>query len=202
MKTYIENKGTIIQHNGNCNFKKYIKKNRTRKCFKKNLNLIKKEPFPFTKSDLSTILGIHSIPLPIEERLERDFLQPLSFSSPSPDPSPYNPNPYLFRVSIPSRNKIKSKKNRLNKNKSLHKSKLLSMNSSLSSSSHNLSPLSFISSLDSILPETNSTILSKKLNGSFKPKKLTYKTPLPKTIRIHLGSEYKNNKTRNIRNKL
>jgi hypothetical protein len=207
MRTYIENKGTIIQNNGNCNKRvNYIKK----KCNeaisrKKNRIFIKKPQLQFTKSDLSNILGIPSIRIPIEERLERDFLKPMSSF-----PSPYNPNPYLFRVSIPTRNRNKPKK-KLTRKKLvlLKKPTSLPINNNYSPSilSHSsLLPMSLMSSLTSFQPKLTSILESDDKQNSLllprsanllKKKKLTYNTPLPKTIRIHLGSD--NNKTKKIR---
>ena len=204
MKTYIENKGitkTIITNNGEReeNIIKWnadydgnyadIKLNVSNNCKKNKVHL------RLNNNDLSNILGIHSIEMPIEERLERDFLSVNTYKP----KILYKPKGYLYRTHIP--------KMYHNKRYMEPTYKLNEMNISPINIDERISP-ELISSIPNLTPE--SLIMSKSIPlNKFKKtkkikhiknlnrKKIEYKTPSPKTLRIHLSSNKKNKTKKN-----
>lgn len=174
-----------------------------------NLNLDintngKKDNFvlQLSKGDLENLLNIPSIEKPLEERLEEDFLVKNDFA-----PSlQYKPQPYLFRPSIYPKTETTSQKQ--NNIESQIKDVLNEMNAqddeTLKSEINNLLQLKkklqhphkgkHAHSYQHKKAKTQTPVKRTHLTKTKKTKntkKHSYKTPSPKTIRIHLTDDDK-----------
>jgi hypothetical protein len=178
-----------------------------------NLNLDvntngKKDNFTLqlTKGDLENLLNIHSVEKPLEERLEDDFLINDDFAP----TLQYKPQPYLFRPSVYPKSKtckvqnnniesqIKEELNKMStKDEDELKSeikKLLQLKKKLQhphKGKHNHSHYKsqhhhrHTKKIHSPPP-----VKRHHLTTTTKTKKRDYKTPSPKTIRIHLTDDH------------
>lgn len=173
-----------------------------------NLNLDvntngKKDNFvlQLSKGDLENLLNIPSVEKPLEERLEDDFLINNDFAP----ILQYKPQPYLFRPSVYPKTETTSQKQ--NNIETQIKNELNKMNAqddeTLKTEINNLLQLKkklqhpykgkHAHSYHHTKPKTQTPVKRHHLTRTKKAKntkKNNYKTPSPKTIRIHLTDDH------------
>ena len=167
--------------------------------------------------DLANMLNIPSVNRPIDQRLEMDFLEghtepeiqvdlqqihtPKSFILPQLKPE-LEPEPILYRVNIPQKNNTMSLENQLldiDRELSELSSIMVKENENVNRSF----PISELESADTpiqkhrkqpkvLTQKVVNPITRKRNRKENKNKKLLYKTPLPKTIRIHYKTPRQN----------
>jgi hypothetical protein len=150
--------------------------------------------------DLANMLNVSSVNRPIDQRLEMDFLKghmepemqvdlqqihtPKSFILPQLKPA-LEPEPMLYRVNIPQKKNTMSLENQL-----LDIDRELSELSSIMVEG-NTDADTYGNLIPKVLTQKVVNPISRKRN---KTKNMLYKTPLPKTVRIHYKTPRQNRK--------
>ncbi len=202
-KTYIKSQGisqTVIQKPGVNNVNQ-INWDADYNGQVANLNLDvntngKKDNFTLqlSKGDLENLLNIPSIEKPLENRIEDDFLINEDFTP----ILQYKPQPYLFRTSVyPKSNTYKNHKNNIESQIKGELDKMMSQDEdSLKSEINNLLQLKkklqhpHRGKHNHSHYKSHHTPVKRHHLTTTKTKKKDYKTPSPKTIRIHLTDDH------------